>query len=84
MKCDKQGCANDAHFSPIVSFASKVNPMARAEFRLPLLVCKEHATDDVSQYVTDDGWQQIVATVKRAGKAHPDRDSLQVRYVSIC
>lgn len=83
MKCYRLGCANEAHVSPVVSFSAKGAPNARAEFKLPLLICSEHAINDVSQYVSDAGWLQIVVAVKRAGRAYPDRDSLQVRYVPI-
>lgn len=84
MKCQRVGCTNDAHLRPILSFASKMKPHgARAEFMLPLPVCDEHATNDVSHYVNDESWAQIVAVVKKAGRAYPDRDSLQVRYVPI-
>ena len=74
---------NQAYVSPIVSFSSKATPKARAEFKLPLLICQEHATDDVAQFVNDEGWRQIVAVVKAAGRAYPDRASLRVRYVPI-
>lgn len=83
MKCYRLGCLNEAHVCPVVSFSAKAAPAARAEFKLPLFVCPDHATDDVSQYVSDAGWLQLVVKVKQAGRAYPDRDSLQVRYVPI-
>jgi hypothetical protein len=83
MKCDRLGCLNEAHVSPIVSFSSRGAPGARCEFKLPLLICPEHAVDDVSEYVSDAGWLQIVVAVKQAGRAYPDRASLQVRYEPI-
>jgi hypothetical protein len=83
MKCFRLGCQNEAHVSPIISFSAKAAPEVRAEFKMPLLICLEHAVDDASLYVNDEGWLQIVEAVKKAGRAYPDRDSLQVRYVSI-
>lgn len=83
MKCSRRGCLNDAHVSPVLSFSSRAAPNARAEFKLPLFVCAEHASEDASEFVGDDGWLQIVVAVKRAGRAYPDRSSLQVRYVPI-
>lgn len=83
MKCFRLGCQNEAHVSPVISFTSKVDASLRAESKLPLMICMEHATDDVSQFVNDEGWLRIVVTVKNAGRGYPDRDSLQVRYVPI-
>lgn len=84
MKCNKKDCKADAHLTPVISFASKVKPDGpRVEARLGLLVCREHATDDATQYVGDEGWAQIVAAIKKQGRAYPDRKTLQVRYVPL-
>ena len=83
MKCYRLGCPNEAHVSPVISFGSKAVPDARVQFKLPLLVCPDHATPDVSQYISDTGWMQLVVAMKKAGRAYPSRDSLQVRYVPI-
>ena len=83
MKCYRLGCPNEAHVSPVISFASRAAPNALAQFKLPLLICTDHATADVSQYVNDEGWLHIVLATKKAGRAYPDRSTLRVRYVPI-
>lgn len=45
-----------------------------------LMVCDLHASCDPNEFVSDKGWQQIVDTLKRAGKAFPSRETLRVTF----
>ena len=84
MKCAKTGCEKDGHLMPVVTFASKAAPNVRATFSMPaLLLCADHASPDPALYVSDEGWAQIVAAVKKAGRAYPDRSSLEVTFKSL-
>lgn len=84
MKCTRKDCGRDATHVPVLSFASVQRPDGpRATGRLSLYVCREHQSTDVDEYVTDEGWQQIVDTLKRAGKAHPSRATLRVHFEPI-
>lgn len=48
--------------------------------RFGLVVCDEHADGDIDHLVTDEGWEQIVNTFAAAGKAEPDRSTLEIHY----
>lgn len=86
MKCFRLGCPNEASVFPLVSFLSLAHPLyLRSEVEVPLFICFEHATRDVSQYLDDNGWQwaYLVFTLKPAERAAIDRHSLQVRYMPV-
>jgi hypothetical protein len=53
----------------------------RAEIVFPLPVCENHADPNPDLYVDDAGWLQIATAIKAAGRAEPDRASIQVEFV---
>jgi hypothetical protein len=85
MKCFRLGCPNEACVYPLVSFVSLAAPYLRAEVQVPLFICFDHASTDVSQFLADDGWQwaYVCLTIKKTDRADINRDSLQVRYMPV-
>ena len=51
-----------------------------------LLVCPGHAIPQPASFVTDDGWNKIVAGLLKAGWAAPNRETVKVafRHVVMC
>jgi hypothetical protein len=83
MKCGRIGCPNGATKLAQVSFSSKVNPEGpRVSFQFPHGLCDDHATTDPSAYISDEGWAQIVSSMRARKLAAPDRESVEVTFTS--
>lgn len=81
MKCMRIDCDHEATKTPVISFASVQKPGGpRVTATLNLMVCDLHASCDPNEFVSDKGWQQIVDTLKLAGKAFPSRETLRVTF----
>lgn len=79
--CQHIGCSNQGTLKPCISFAS-IDPMStqRAEIRIDLLVCPEHALPDPSYFLSDKGWAQVQQFLKLQGKLAGDRKSATVKF----
>ena len=85
-QCSATGCTNAATCRPVLKFWAKGYPQVesgavRAVIDLP--ICAEHAILDPSQFCSDAGWDQIMATFIANKKAPPSRESLKVEFVPI-
>lgn len=81
MKCSALTCYKEATYVPVINFASRVNPKGqRAQGRLALAVCVDHAVPKVEWFVSDAGWRQIAKTFAEAGMAEPDRSTLTISF----
>lgn len=71
--CQRLNCSNPGRWMPILFFWFDLkHPPARAA--CSLRICDEHkASSTVEDFLTDDGWEQIVNGFKKQGLKTPDR-----------
>jgi len=82
--CNFKGCGKTENLKEVViTFKDSVN--APEDHRVEaviqdLLVCPDHAHPQPAEFVTDDGWNKIVAGMLGAGLASPARETVKIVF----
>lgn len=83
IKCSRKDCLNEGNRQPMFSFTAVGYPnAARARAILHgLVVCKDHATTNPEDFITDSGWDEFCNHMAASGLAMPDRKSVRIEYM---
>ena len=82
--CSFKGCGKSENLSEVViTFKDAIDAPEshRCEGVIQdLLVCPDHAHPQPAEFVTDDGWNKIVAGMLSSGFAAPARETVKIKF----
>lgn len=58
-------------------------PGGEAEAHMSLGVCAKHATTNIDELVSDEGWAVLCETFRQVGRVEPERSKTEVRWLSL-
>jgi hypothetical protein len=86
-KCFQRDCQRTGWWMPVLLVWAKGYDKARhvpATIKLGFALCKHHRREFRTADIVDAaGWQRIVDGFAAAGKAEPDRESIELRWEKI-
>lgn len=87
-KCARKGCENGGGWRPVLIFHAPIYLRTReyrpVEATLGIEVCEEHMkTGTAEDFISDEGWEQIVGALGRAGKVAPRRELSEIRFIRL-
>lgn len=75
------GCGRAAILQPRISFTALGHPhRPRATIKIGILFCREHATQERRDLLTEESWQVIEQVLEGLGRAPPDRSSAILEF----
>lgn len=81
MNCARLNCQHAATCYPVLTFTPEGHPeSARGHLRMLLPLCDEHAFTEPTHFINDEGWAELVQSLRTNGQRDPDRASLRVQF----
>ncbi len=86
-KCFVRGCGRNGWWMPVLLVWAKGYDKQKyppATIEMGFTLCKQHRREfRLNEMIDAAGWQRIVDVFLAAGRAEPDRDSIEVRWKKI-
>lgn len=82
-KCAWGECPKPSELHPHLILRPPDGLQGTAEAHLSLGVCAEHATTNIDDLVSDEGWAVLVATFRETGRIEPERSKTEVQWLSL-
>lgn len=82
-RCDRKRCMEVAQMFPIIIIPSPKwsnNSKAKIKMEMDLNLCPRHAVEDISIFLPDQQWAELVHNFGVRKMALPERDSIYVIF----